>query len=266
MDKQMRVTLVQSALEWEAPDVNRRHFSSRFDALAGNTDLIILPEMFTSGFSMAPERVAETPEGPTLAWMRAEAKRTGAAICGSLAVSTESGFVNRFLWVEPDGQQQFYDKRHLFRMGEEPEHYVAGNQRPIIEYRGWRVLPIVCYDLRFPVWCRNRNDYDLMICVANWPAPRRHVWRTLLMARAMENQCYVAGVNRIGRDGLGLDYAGDSLLLDFKGESLNQRDDGDAWLETRLLDAGALCSFRERFPAWKDADEFQLADSSSRRT
>lgn len=264
MQQRLRVTPLQTRLVWEDPAANRARFSALFDDLQGKTDLIVLPEMFSTGFSMAPESCAEAPDGNTQAWLKTEASRTGAAICGSIAVVDQGRFMNRFVWADPEGNFYHYDKRHLFRMGEESEHYSAGEQRVLIEYRGWRILPQVCYDLRFPVWCRNRNDYDLMLCVANWPAPRRNAWRTLLMARAIENQCYVVGVNRVGRDGNQLDYAGDSLVVDFKGELLADGVGAEEWQINQALDAAALSRFRERFPAWKDADEFQLLPSASR--
>lgn len=256
----LRTSLVQTHLDWHAPDTNRQRLAGLMAPLEGQTDLIVLPEMFTTGFTMAPEEVAEPMQGPTLAWLQTQAAALGAAICGSLAVEDE-GYRNRFLFVSPDGEVQFYDKRHLFRMGDEHQHYAAGEQRDLFEYKGWRILPQVCYDLRFPVWCRNRDDYDLMLCVANWPAPRRHAWRTLLQARAIENQSYVIGVNRVGEDPKGLSYAGDSLLVDFKGEPLLDGPAGEPYIKTGLLNAEALHRFREKFPAWQDADAFELQNA-----
>jgi predicted amidohydrolase len=254
----LRTTLIQSALVWQDPAANRDHFSQLIAPLKGQTDLILLPEMFATGFTMLPEVHAEPAAGPTLRWMQEQSALTGALLCGSLAVADGGRFFNRFYWVSPQGEIGWYDKRHLFRMGAEPEHYSAGQTRALFEYRGWRILPLVCYDLRFPVWCRSRNDYDLILCVANWPQPRRHAWRTLLMARAIENQCYLAGVNRIGQDGNGLDHSGDSLLVDFKGDTLIDRPAGTPFVATATLDPAALQRFRERFPAWQDADPFQL--------
>lgn len=254
----LTLTLIQSELVWQDAEANRAHFDSLLTPLAGATDLVVLPEMFTTGFSMTPERSAEPAQGPTLEWMQNWAAKLGAALCGSVAIEEDGEYVNRLFWVEPDGRWQHYDKRHLFRMGQEHEHYRAGRERRVIAYRGWRVLPTVCYDLRFPVWCRNRNDYDLMLCVANWPGVRRHPWRTLLQARAIENQCYVAGVNRVGRDGNDLEYCGDSMLVDFKGEAQIDVAVGEAFVETLTLQPEPLARFRERFPAWQDADEFTL--------
>ncbi len=253
----IRTSLVQTHLDWQQPEANRQRLESLMAPLEGQTDLIVLPEMFTTGFTMAPEEVAEPMQGPTLAWMQQQAGALGAAICGSLVVEDE-GYRNRLLLVTPDAEVQFYDKRHLFRMGNEHQHYAAGDQRALFELKGWRILPQVCYDLRFPVWCRNRDDYDLMLCVANWPAPRRNPWRTLLQARAIENQSYVIGVNRVGEDAMGLEYAGDSLLVDFKGDALLDGPAGEPFIKTGLLSADALHQFRQKFPAWQDADDFEL--------
>ena len=254
----LRISLVQTHLDWQQPEQNRERLTRLLAPLVGQTDLIVLPEMFTTGFTMEPETVAEPMSGPTLAWLREQASTLGAALCGSVVIE-DGGYRNRLLFVTPDGAVEYYDKRHLFRMANEHQHYVAGEIRQVIEYRGWRILPQVCYDLRFPVWCRNRNDYDLMLYVANWPSPRRHAWRTLLLARAIENQCYLAGVNRVGEDGKGLEYTGDSLLVDFKGQALLDAPAGEAFVKTGTLDGEALQQFRQKFPAWQDADPFSIA-------
>ncbi|UTW12465.1 amidohydrolase [Marinobacterium rhizophilum] len=254
----LRISLVQSALHWQDPPANRRMFEQQLACLTGTTDLIVLPEMFTTGFTMAPEGLAEPQEGPTLDWMCRQARQLGAALCGSLVTRTAAGFVNRLLFVTPEGAVHHYDKRHLFRMAGEHQHYEAGTCRALIDYRGWRILPTVCYDLRFPVFLRNRSDYDLLLCVANWPAARRHPWRVLLQARAIENLCYVAGVNRVGQDGKGYDYSGDSMLVDFKGQALLDRPAGTPFVGTTTLSAAALGSFRNAFPAGQDADDFEL--------
>jgi omega-amidase len=257
-DQDLRISLVQSALHWQDPAANRLMFEQQLASLAGTTDLIVLPEMFTTGFTMAPEGLAEPHEGPTLGWMRQQAGRLGAALCGSIITQTADGYVNRLLFVTPEGAVHHYDKRHLFRMANEHQHYEAGTCRALIDYLGWRILPTVCYDLRFPVFLRNRSDYDLLLCVANWPAARRHPWRVLLQARAIENLCYVAGVNRVGQDGKGYDYSGDSMLVDFKGQALLDHSAGTAFVETVTLSAAALGRFRDAFPAWQDADDFEL--------
>lgn len=258
MAETLRVSLVQTALAWQNPETNRAHFAELLQDLAGKTDLVVLPEMFTTGFMMAPETHAETYGGATFAWLQEQAAHLKAAICGSVATAIDGQYTNRFLFTTPDGEMQFYDKRHLFRMGDEVNHYRAGAERKIFHYQGWRILPQVCYDLRFPVFMRNRNDYDLAIVVANWPAVRRKPWRTLLQARAIENQSYVLGVNRIGTDGLGLAYSGDSLAVDFKGELLIDNPENAAFVQTTPLDLNALKQFREQFPAWMDADGFSL--------
>lgn len=258
MSESLRVSLVQTELVWQNPKANRTQFTELLQGLAGQTDLIVLPEMFTTGFMMSPETHAEAYGGETFTWLQTQATNLQAAICGSVATAFEGQYTNRFLFATPDGVVQFYDKRHLFRMGDEVNHYSAGLERKTFNYQGWRILPQVCYDLRFPVFMRNRNDYDLAIVVANWPAVRRKPWRTLLQARAIENQSYVLGVNRVGTDGLGLAYSGDSLAVDFKGELLIDQAEGSAFVATTLLDLSALKQFREQFPAWMDADGFDL--------
>ena len=269
----LRTTLVQTDLSWLDPVANRQMLEEKFLALKGKTDLIVLPEMFTSGFTIEPEMMGDT--NGTVAWMRAQAKLLGAAITGSVACDlslqdanvSESAaenishnnkprFVNRMLFVTPQGDFFQYDKVHLFKMADEHKRYQPGNERCVITYKGWRILLTVCYDLRFPVFCRNKNDYDLMLCVANWPSARAHHWRSLLMARAIENQAYVVGVNRVGKDGNGLDYSGDSLAIDFLGKLLV--DKPNEWVETLVFDQQALTAYRQRFRAWEDADEFLI--------
>ncbi|HPE58797.1 MAG: amidohydrolase [Thiothrix sp.] len=265
----LRVSLIQSELVWHDPEANRRHFAATLAPLQGRTDLVVLPEVFTSGFSMEPERIAEpctrTPDGlsaPTITWMQAQAARLNAALCGSVAMRIDEdgvrGCVNRLLFVTPDRQVQYYDKRHLFRMAGEHEHFLAGQQRLLVHFRGWDILPQVCYDLRFPVFSRNRNDYHLALYVANWPAPRRHPWRTLLQARAIENLSYVVGVNRVGSDSAGQSYSGDSMAVDFKGELLVDQAAGTTFTETATFSMIQLLAFREKFPAWQDADTFTI--------
>lgn len=258
MPEFLRVSLVQTELVWQNPAANRAHFAALLQNLARQTDLIILPEMFTTGFMMTPETHAETYGGATFTWLQEQAAHLQTAICGSVATAVDGQYTNRFLFATPNGEMQFYDKRHLFRMGDEVNHYNAGLERKTFYYQGWRILPQVCYDLRFPVFMRNRNDYDLAIVVANWPAVRRKPWRTLLQARAIENQSYVLGVNRVGADGLGLAYSGDSLAVDFKGELLIDQPENAAFVQTTTLDLNALKQFREQFPAWMDADGFSL--------
>jgi omega-amidase len=257
MNSHLRVTLVQSDIAWQDPGANRRRLAGHFRGLAGHTDLIVLPEMFSTGFSMDAEGLAEQMDGPTIGWMREEAAAMGCVIAGSVIVRDQGRHYNRLVWARPDGTLEHYDKRHLFRMAGEHEHYAAGGARLTMELKGWRVCPLICYDLRFPVWSRGRGDFDLLLYVANWPARRAHAWSALLRARAIENLCYVAGVNRIGRDGNGASYAGDSVALDFLGQPLSSEGGGDR-VETAVLDLQSLRSYRESFPAHLDADAFEL--------
>jgi len=259
MNAHLRVTLVQTELAWQAPATNRRALAAHFRGLLGHTDLIVLPEMFSTGFSMDAEGLAETMDGPTVGWMREEAAATGCVITGSLIVRDGDRCYNRLVWARPDGTLDHYDKRHLFRMASEQRHYAAGSRRLIVELKGWRICPLICYDLRFPVWSRSWGDYDVLLYVANWPQRRAHAWTTLLKARAIENLSYVVGVNRIGRDGNGATYAGDSVVLDFLGQPLSSEGGGDR-VETAVLDLESLQRYRDTFPAHLDADRFELAD------
>lgn len=257
MTANLRVTLIQADLAWQDPATNRRNLAAHFRGLAGHTDLIVLPEMFTTGFSMAADSLAETMAGATVGWLREEAAAIGCAITGSLIVEENGRHYNRLVWATPDGNLAHYDKRHLFRMAREQEHYASGNRRLVVELKGWRLCPLVCYDLRFPVWSRSRGDYDVLLYVANWPSRRRAAWSALLRARAIENVCYVVGVNRVGKDGNGASYSGDSVALDFLGQVLGGDRDG-AFVETVVLDRESLATFRRDFPVHLDADEFEL--------
>ncbi|ALZ85694.1 carbon-nitrogen hydrolase [Pseudomonas oryzihabitans] len=254
----LRLALLQTELVWHDPAANRAHFEQLL-ARVGETDLVILPEMFTTGFSMESAVLAEPADGPTAVWLREQARRIGAVVTGSLIVQDEDGrHRNRLLWATPEGELLHYDKRHLFRMAGEHEHYAPGEQRLVLTLKGWRIRPLICYDLRFPVWSRAQDDTDLLLYVANWPAPRRGHWNRLLPARSIENLCYVAAVNRIGSDGNGHPYAGDSQVLDFQGEPLVEAG-AVAGIFHTTLSATALTAYRERFPAQRDADVFHLA-------
>ena len=254
----LRVSLVQSDLVWEDPAANCAQLEEKLDGLSGQTDVIVLPEMFATGFSMT-ESGAEIGRGPVLQWMQLQANRLGALVVGSLKVKHGTSFYNRLYAVEPSGSYTAYDKRHLFRMGGEHEFYQAGDQQVIVSYKGWKLALFICYDLRFPVWSRNvEMAYDAAIYVANWPAPRANAWRTLLQARAIENLCYVIGVNRVGTDANNLAYVGDSLLVDFKG-GLQLDLAGDDQILTSELSAADLADFRTKFPAHLDADSFSLS-------
>ncbi len=254
----LNVSLLQCELAWEAPQDNRRHIEELVAGMNANCDLLVLAEMFTTGFSMNALANAEEPGGPTEQWMQAMARERDCAVTGSIAVRLGDEVYNRMLFATPDGVTH-YDKRHLFRMAGEHTPSRAGNDRVIVDWRGWRILLQVCYDLRFPVFSRNREDYDLALYVANWPAKRRQHWRQLLIARAIENQACVVGVNRIGSDANGLDYSGDSLAVAADGVLLADLEERDE-LAAVTLDGEALQSYREGFPCHLDADEFNLTD------
>lgn len=263
--EELRISLIQTELYWHNAPANREMFGEKISALKGSSDLAVLPEVFSSGFSNDAKSASENDSAATLEWMKTTAGTSGVAICGSVVHRLEQGYRNRLYFVCPDGTTHHYDKVHLFRMAGEHKKYQPGDNRLVIEFLGWKILLTVCYDLRFPVFMRNRVmdkqqlEYDLMICVANWPSPRTHAWRTLLQARAMENLCYVAGVNRIGRDGNDLEYSGDSMLLDFKGEHLIDYPANQAFVATDTISKQKLNSFREKFPAHLDADDFSIA-------
>lgn len=263
----LRISLVQGATRWHDPAANRDYYAGLIAPLAGETDLVILPETFTSGFSNDAIDRAEGMDGPTVAWIREQAVKLDAAVTGSVQLRTDAGVFNRLLWATPDGELQYYDKRHLFRYAGEHKRYAAGRDRLTVEWKGWRINPQVCYDLRFPVFCRNRHDverpgqldFDLQIFVANWPSARAYPWKTLLRARAIENLCYVAAVNRVGTDGNQLDYSGDSSVIDFLGEPLVEMGPEEGIIST-VISVEALVAHRERFPAMLDADRFELLD------
>ncbi len=258
MTKNLKIAALQTSLFWENAEANRAMFEEKLAAIAEPVDLIVLPEMFTTGFSMKSNQLAEPALLHTHKWMHMMAQQKNALVLGSYIVQEKGHFYNRLLAMEPSGAYHCYDKRHLFRMGGENEFYSAGADKVIISWRGVNIRPLICYDLRFPVWSRNvANDYDLLLYVANWPAPRAHVWRALLMARALENQCYVVGVNRVGTDGEGLNYAGDSMIIDYKGNILANGFEQEVSLlaEINLTD---LQDFRQKFPAYLDADSFEI--------
>ena len=263
----LRVSLVQGDTVWHDPRANRELYARMMAPLAGHTDLVVLPETFTSGFSNEAIHRAEDMDGPTVAWIREQARQVGAAVTGSVQIREGEGVFNRLLWATPDGGLQYYDKRHLFRMAKEHERYASGRQRLTVELKDWRVCPLVCYDLRFPVFIRNRYgvevpdrfDYDLLVFVANWPSARRHAWRTLLQARAIENLACVAAVNRVGTDGNDIHYSGDSVALNELGMPLLEFG-SQAQVATVAFSAAALAAHRARFPAQMDADRFEILD------
>ncbi|MFD3001385.1 amidohydrolase [Pontibacter toksunensis] len=254
----LRITIVQTALHWQDAEKNRRMFSVKLTDAAPQTDLIVLPEMFTTGFSMEAEALAEEAAGPTLIWMQQEAKKHQAVITGSVMVKENGYYFNRLYWVRPDGSYTKYNKKHLFRMAKEHHTYTAGGEKIVVKLNGWNICPLVCYDLRFPVWSRNvSNSYDLLLYVANWPQIRSLAWRSLLQARAIENVAYVAGVNRVGTDGNSHPYSGDSAIIHPKGHHLLQTNQIEG-IHTLSLSKQELTDFREAFPAHLDADAFRL--------
>jgi omega-amidase len=254
----LRITFLQFDLAWENPEQNRAYIEREARQLTGKSDLLILPETFTTGFSMRPSGLAESMDGPTVNWLVDLSRTTGTAICGSLIIKDNDLYYNRFVFVTPKGEILFYNKRHLFSIGGESIAFTTGNQRLIVRYLGWRIALYVCYDIRFPVWCRNLNDTDLMIFSANWPAARNEVWKTLLKARAIENQVYVAGVNRIGTDDAGVLYLGESQLINPRGEVLPTSNQSNKGLFSYDISMEGLTAFREKFPVAKDADQFTI--------
>ena len=275
----LSVTLIQTNLYWENPTANLANLEEKLAQISTQTDLIILPEMFNSGFTMNAKIIAEPMNLTTFKWLRQQAKKANAVVTGSFIVKEDVHFYNRLIWMRPDGSFEKYDKRHLFRMGNEHLTFTGGKERLIVELKGWKICPLICYDLRFPVWSRqahshegtkaqseveldriSKNEhqissYDLLIYIANWPAARSQVWDTLLQARAIENQSYCIGVNRVGNDGMGLDYSGNSAVIDFKGNQLFYEKDLEV-IHNQILNYQELINFRNKFPAYLDADEF----------
>ncbi|HOT43843.1 MAG TPA: amidohydrolase [Spirochaetota bacterium] len=256
--RDLNVTIIQTDLAWHDAETNCTRLDGVIRSIAGPTDLVLLPEMFSTGFTMEPAACAEGMDGIAVKRLLEWAREKNADAAGSVAVREEGRFYNRLVWARPGGSVITYDKRHLFRMAGEEKVYTAGGARPVIELNGWKIRPFICYDLRFPVWSRNRNlEYDIAVYVANWPEKRAAHWRALLRARAIENQCYVIGVNRIGADGNGVSYCGDSAVIDFTGNTLFEKGNGEC-AATVALSFGVLADYRRAFPAWKDADEFVL--------
>ena len=260
----LNVTLVQSTLYWEDPARNREMFRHKIAGLEGDTDLIVLPEMFTTGFTMNPKAAAEPATGPTLEWMRRMAASRQCVICGSVAVEDGGRYYNRFFWVRPEGSYETYDKRHLFTYAGENKDYEPGSRKLILELKGWKIMPLICYDIRFPVWSRNRHqegqgfDYDLLLYIASWPASRSHTWRVLLMARAIENQSYVIGLNRLGVDENEIQYTGDSAVINPLGENLSNLLPNQEGIETVTIPCCQLNSLRDSFRVWADWDDFRM--------
>ena len=257
--EKLTIALLQNDIVWEDVNANLVACEKTIASLDAGVQIAILPEMFTTGFSMSAIQYAEEGEGVTLATLKEWAARYDVALVGSYIARENGHNYNRAFFVTPEGDVTFYDKRHLFRMGDEGRVFTAGDKRVVVEYKGWRIALFICYDLRFPVWSRNvANEYDIAIYVASWPQARAHVWRTLLLARAIENACYVCGVNRVGVDGMNLQYIGDTMAVDFKGSVMDKVPDGEQGHVVVELDGDKLQSFRSKFPTWRDADNFTI--------
>lgn len=254
----MIISIIQADLIWEAKSENLQRLEELISTVRSGTDIVILPEMFNSGFTMNAAAVAEIPGSVTFGWMRGISRKMDLGICGSYIMEKTGSFFNTFVFVSPEGEMYSYDKRHLFSPGKENKHFTPGKERVVFRFRGVRICPTICYDLRFPVWSRNRNDYDLLINCANWPEGRKDVWATLLRARAIENQCYVAGANRIGIDGAGIGYCGESMITGPRGEILASGSLNTECVISAEISLIDLQGFRKKFPVWKDADKFEV--------
>lgn len=253
----LRLALIQVPLYWEDAEANRDFLDQWLNSIAP-VDLVLLPEMFTTGFSMNAAALAEPLEGPTLAWMKDWAQQLGAVLAGSVIIEEEGHYYNRLIWMPPDGSYSYYDKKHLFSLAGEEKIYSPGKSSLIVEYKTWRINPLICFDLRFPVWCRNTRDFDLQLFVANWPKKRRHAWKTLLPARAVENVSYVAGLNRVGPDGNDVAHAGDSAIYDPLGKLLEGATPEKEMVFTTTLSAQELQKTREKFAFLEEQDSFSL--------
>jgi omega-amidase len=263
------VTIIQTALYWEDKPANLQMFSEKISGITEKTAIVVLPEMFTTGFSMNTGRLAEDMDGETISWMKKKSAEKGVILTGSMIAKEKNAadniFFNRLIWMLPNGDFGIYDKRHLFAYGNEDQHYTSGKKRLIASVNGWKINLQVCYDLRFPLWIRQSKlpdsplgpEFDILIIVANWPSARSHAWKTLLQARAIENQCYVIGVNRVGTDGRGLDYAGESMIVGPAGDIIKILGDKEE-IFSYSLDRERLEDFRTKYPFWKDADRFLI--------
>ncbi|GAA4294442.1 amidohydrolase [Aestuariibaculum suncheonense] len=258
MQDQLKLALVQSDLVWENPKANRKNFNEKIETIKGKVDIIVLPEMFTTAFTMNAEAVAETMDGKTLSWMQKTAEKTGAAITGSIIIEDDKTYYNRLLFVEPSGVVSFYDKRHTFTLAGEDKVFSKGDKKVIIEYKGWKICPQVCYDLRFPVWVRNVEEYDVLLYVANWPKPRIFAWDTLLKARAIENMCYCIGVNRVGLDDLQNEYCGNSEVYDVLGNAISKLKPNRDMIDVVTLERNHINFYRNKLKFLEDKDAFIL--------
>ena len=255
----LKISMIQSNIIWEDVKANLLHYDDMLGKVDPDTDIVILPEMFSTGFTMNSEKMSEGFDGVIFQWLKTKADAHNFIITGSMIFRDGNKIFNRLVWMNPSGSFSLYDKRHLFRMGKENEHYSRGSEKLIVDYKGWRICPLICYDLRFPVWSRNSAaGYDLLIYTANWPASRSHAWNTLLRARAIENQCYVAGLNRVGTDGEGIQYSGESVIIDAKGYNLTEAKGAGEEIISTALDHKSLAEYRKRFPVSSDSDDFQI--------
>ena len=251
----LKISIIQPDIIWENINANLEKYSALIDGIE-TTDVIILPEMFTTGFSMNPEVLKEKMDEVSVSWMKKTANNKNASVVGSLIIEENGKIFNRAVWVFPDGKTEFYDKRHLFKMGQEHLHYASGDEKMVVEFRGWKFCPLICYDLRFPVWSRNVENYDVLIYMANWPSPRHHHWKALLVARAVENQSYCIGVNRTGIDEAGLNYSGDSGIISPAGvaEFLGENET----IKTFEISYSGVQDYRIKLPFLRDQDNFQI--------
>jgi len=267
--KTISVTIIQSNLHWENKEANLKMFEEKILQIKEKTNIVVLPEMFTTGFSMQPQILAEKMDGESILWMKKIANKKGIVLTGSLIIEEDGQYFNRLIWMLPNGELGFYDKRHCFSLAGEDQHYTSGTKRLIASVGGWKINLCICYDLRFPVWTRQvihsdpdkepAPEYDVLIYVANWPEKRSYAWKSLLAARAIENQCYVVGVNRIGNDGNGISHSGNSMIIDPIGSILYQKEHEED-IHTVVLDKSLLDDVRINLPFWKDADHFLITD------
>ena len=258
MQEQLKIAFIQSDLVWENPKKNRTLFSEKIKGITQEVDIILLPEMFTTGFTMNASKVAEAMDGKTIAWMRKKAFKTGAAVMGSIIVLEDNKFYNRLIFMEPSGDMQYYDKRHTFTLANENKVFTAGDKKLILDYKGWKLCPLICYDLRFPVWSRNIEGYDVLLYVANWPKPRIQAWDILLKARAIENMCYCIGVNRVGMDEAQNEYSGNSAVYDVLGNAITPLKPNRECVEIAALDKKHISFYRNKLKFLGDRDSFSL--------
>jgi len=256
--EQLKIALVQSDLAWENPEQNRRNFSEKIKNISEEVDMIVLPEMFTTGFTMNTQNVAETMQGETVEWMKSEALKSNSAIVGSVIISEDNALYNRLLFVEPTGKITIYNKRHTFTLVGEDKVFTAGTEKVIINYKGWKIYPLICYDLRFPVWARNTDNYDVIMYVANWPKPRVSAWDTLLKARAIENMSYCIGVNRVGVDGVNSEYSGHSAVYDVLGNVITSFEQNKEQTGIATLEKTHISAYRNKLKFLDDRDTFTL--------